>query len=67
MSNGTLHDVLRFDPDWIKDPVPPWIRNFLDKAVLRELAIIELEYQKNLLEMQAKVTDRALAVIRQSK
>ncbi|HKN87963.1 MAG TPA: hypothetical protein VJV04_13965 [Nitrospiraceae bacterium] len=68
MSNGPqLQDVLRFDPDWVKDPVPPWIRNFLDKAVLKELAIIQLEYQKSLLEMQAKVTERALGAIRQHK
>ncbi|NGZ11123.1 MAG: hypothetical protein CV088_17360 [Nitrospira sp. LK70] len=68
MSNGVhLHEALAFNPDWVKDPVPPWIRNFLDKTVLRELAIVQLEYQKNLLDLQSKTTERALGVLRQSK
>lgn len=45
------------------DPVPPWILHVLDKNILRELAIIQIEAQRSALEIQMKSIERTLSVL----
>jgi hypothetical protein len=47
MAKVELSELLRFDPGWIKDPVPwPFLIPHLDKQQIFEAARIHLEYQK---------------------
>ena len=34
---------LIFDPDWVSDPVPPWLRDLLDDRQLKELYQVKLD------------------------
>lgn len=42
----------------IPDPVPPWVLRYLNKEQLFQLAGIEVELRKNILEAQMKATTR---------
>jgi hypothetical protein len=56
-------ELLHFNPKWWVDPVPWWFVNQLDKNVLRDLAVIQLEVQREVLAIQSKALERTLAVI----
>ena len=45
MAKVELSEFLRFDPGWVKDPVP-WLIPHLDKQQIFEAARIHLEFQK---------------------
>jgi|WetSurMetagenome_2_1015567.scaffolds.fasta_scaffold836942_2 hypothetical protein len=60
-----ISEALQFDPRWWWDPVPPWILRALDRAVLVELAITQIELQKTIHEAQIKAADKSIALIRQ--
>jgi hypothetical protein len=62
-----LNELLRFNPEWFSDPVPPWIFDALDKAVLRDLALVSLERSKSIQEINIKAIDSAVAVLRKAK
>jgi hypothetical protein len=40
-----LSEMLRFDPGWIKDPVP-WLIPYLDKEQIIQTARIQIEFQR---------------------
>ena len=59
-----LPDNLTFDPWWRHgDPIPPWLREGLDKAVLQELAVSQLQLQKAVLELQSKHLDQQIQIL----
>ena len=39
----TKSAVLKFNPEWIKDPAPPFLKN-LDKATVKELAAAKKQF-----------------------
>ena len=57
-------DSLRFHPEWVTDPVPPWVFDILDKAAQREIARIHLEMTKNILIAQQRAVEAAMAVVK---
>ncbi len=50
---ATKTAVLKFHPEWIRDPPPPFFRN-LDRAVLREINAAKREFQARVKEILAK-------------
>lgn len=62
-SADKFSELLHFHPKWWVDPVPWWFVNQLDKNVLRDLAVIQLEVQREVLAVQSKGLERTLAVI----
>ena len=60
-----LPEQLRFIPWWRHgDPPPePWILELLDKVALQELAVSRLQYQKAVLEAQAKHIDQQVQIL----
>jgi hypothetical protein len=68
MANGIrLNDVLRFDPGWAKDPVPPWLFEAFDKAVLKQLALVSLESTLEIQQINIRSTERAIEIINKAK
>jgi hypothetical protein len=55
--------VLEFNPSWIKDPVPWWLVNQLDKSSLVQLAQVQLQHQLTVLESQMKAVQQAQQII----
>jgi hypothetical protein len=53
----TKSTILKFNPDWIKDPPPPFFKN-LDRAVIRELTQAKREFQARVKEILAKGQQR---------
>ncbi|HJP90331.1 MAG TPA: hypothetical protein VJ875_00140 [Pyrinomonadaceae bacterium] len=49
----TKSAVLKFNPDWIKDPPPPFFRN-LDRAAIRDLAQAKKDFTARVKEILAK-------------
>ncbi len=63
-----INDLLKFNPEHFTDPVPPWFLEILvDKTVLRDLALVSLEHNKSLQELNIKRIDSAIAIIRKAK
>ena len=49
----TKSAVLKFNPEWIKDPPPPFFRN-LDRAAQRELKQAKKEFTARVKEILAR-------------
>jgi hypothetical protein len=63
----TLHPMLRF-PWWRHgDPVPDFIFQYLDKAILMDLAVAQLEAQREILQSEGKLAERSIAILKQMK
>jgi len=62
-----IADMLKFHPEWVKDDVPPWLFEILDRTVLRDLALVSLERSKAVHEANVKAIDAAAAIIRKAK
>lgn len=45
--------LLKFNPEWIKDPVPPFFSK-LDRLAIRELAAAKREFTARVKEILAK-------------
>ena len=58
-----LHDSLIFRHRWWWDPVPDWLVRHLDVAVIREVAITQIQVQRTVLEAQLKATDQVLDIL----
>ena len=54
---------LQWNPKWHWDPVPWWFVERLDRAVLKEIAIVHLELQRDMLNLQTQSIKRTLEVI----
>lgn len=58
-----LAEPLVFRHRWWWDPVPDWIISALDKGVLRELAVVQIQTQRAMLEAQIKATDQVIGIL----
>lgn len=58
-----LPEALQFRPRWWWDPVPEWIFRHLEREELLELAVVQVEFQRGLLDLQVKAADRALELL----
>ena len=61
--NSRLADALRFNPRWWWDPVPDWIATQLDPGVLKQIATISIQFERNMLEQQMKALDQVQQLI----
>lgn len=50
---ATKSAILKFNPEWIKDPVPPFFRT-LDPRVRRELTAAKREFTTKVKEILAR-------------
>ena len=48
-------------------PVPWWFINQLDKSVLTQIATVQLETQREMLQVQMKSVEKSLAVISKAR
>jgi hypothetical protein len=62
-----LHPALDFHHRWIYDPIPDWILGIADRVVLKEIAAIQLDLQRTVLEAQIKSIESVKAAIAKSK
>ena len=66
--NPILRDaILDFHHRWIYDPIPPWILGIADKGVLKEIAGVQLDLQRTILEAQIKSIEATKAAIAKLK
>jgi hypothetical protein len=64
----SLPEILRLNPRfWVYDPIPPWLLPILEKAVLRDLAISQLEAQREALQLQARALEKTLGIIKNAR
>ncbi len=62
-----IPDLLQFHPKIWWDPVPWWFINELDKSVLTQVATIQLELQREVLQAQMKSIEKTLGAISKSR
>ena len=62
-----LPEALRYNLEIWWDPIPPWLAPQLDARVLRELAVVQLELRKSILEANLKAADKTLGVLNKLK
>jgi hypothetical protein len=62
-----INELLRWIPEEVADPVPPWLINILDKNILRDLTIVSLERKRAISEANIKAIENAAAIIRKAK
>jgi hypothetical protein len=67
MANESLNELLRFHPHPVWDPVPPWLYPALDRAVLRDLAVISLERTRAAAELNNRAIEQAIGVLKKAK
>lgn len=60
-------NILRFNPKWWWDPVPPWLHEHLTIEVARELTKIQLEKQMRMLEIEQIAVKETLGAIERIK
>jgi hypothetical protein len=59
--------LLKFDPKWVFDPAPPWLRDYLKGDLLKKHLELQLEAQGKLLQVQADFVNQSLEMVRKSK
>ncbi len=47
ITDAQINKLLKFNPDWIKDPVPPF-RKHLDRATLQKIARAKVAFGKEI-------------------
>lgn len=65
--NLKLADQLQWNPKWHWDPVPWWFVDRLDRPVLKEIAITQLQLQRDILNLQAQSIDRTLEILNKAR
>ena len=50
LTTAQINQLLKFNPDWIKDPVPPF-RKYLDRATLQKIAQAKVAFGKQINEL----------------
>ncbi len=64
-----VNDLLRIQPDWVADPVPPWFfdRFKLGKESLTEMAVLCVENQRGMHQHQIEICNKAIEAIKRAK
>ena len=62
-----LQEQLFFRPKWWWDPVPDWFIEHISPTVIRELALVQMESQRAVLEIQMKSLDKSISIINKMK
>lgn len=62
-----LPELLHWHPKRWWDPVPWWFAKDLDRAVLKKIAVSQMEIQREMLAIQIKATERALDILEAGK
>ncbi len=62
-----INELLRWIPEEVADPVPPWLINILDRNILRDLAVVSLERTRAVHEANLKAVTNALAIVKKAK
>ena len=62
-----LAELLQFRPKWWWDPVPDWVLDHLNPAVIREVAAIQLKTQIEMLRVQQMALEETMAAMRKAK
>lgn len=60
-------NLLRFNPKWWWDPIPPWLSEHLTVDLARELTRIQLTKQLRVLEIEQKAVQETLNAIQKLK
>lgn len=60
-------NILRFNPKWWWDPVPPWLLEHIKVDLARELTKIQLEKQMRILEVEQIALKETLNAIERIK
>jgi hypothetical protein len=58
------NELFRFRPRWWWDPAPDWVLRALDDRTLRDLAVISLQYERAILDEQAKAIDQTISALK---
>lgn len=58
-----LPEALAFHWRWPVDPLPPWIMERLDDRAIKQLAVIEVELNKDMLNAAMRATEQVLEVL----
>jgi hypothetical protein len=61
-----LPHLLRFDPEWIKDPVP-WILQYLEKEAAISAALIRVDLQRQIYTAQAKAMEQLHGILQKEQ
>lgn len=56
-------EALQWNPKWHWDPVPWWFIDRLDRPVLKNIAQIQLELQRDILARQVEAIEQVINVI----
>ena len=64
---AALNRSLDFHHRWIYDPIPDWILGIADRAVLKEIAAVQLDLQRTVLEAQIRSIEAVKAAIAKVK
>jgi hypothetical protein len=59
-------DLLRFHPEHVWDPAPPWVLDRLDQEHLIELAKVHADLQVNVLERQLEAAKRSAEILKKA-
>ncbi len=62
-----IADALQFRPRWWWDPVPDWVLDHLNPAVIREIAVVQLTAQLETLRVQEKALEATIGLMRKAK
>jgi hypothetical protein len=62
-----LSSALRFNPDWFTDPAPPWVLDHLTPAVIRQLAVIQLESTIAIHQVRIDAAKKAIEIVSRVK
>lgn len=58
---------LVFNPDWVSDPAPPWLREFIRADLLRQHTELQLKATIDMMKIQQDYLARSLDLVQKSK
>lgn len=58
---------LVFNPDWVSDPAPPWLREFIKTDLLRQHTELQLKATIDMMKVQQEYLARSLELVQKSK
>jgi hypothetical protein len=62
-----VSEALQFRPRWWWDPVPDWVLEHLSSVLIREIAVIQMKTQVDMLKVQQGALEQTMAVLRKAK